>query len=157
MKVLFILLFFLCEKDKPTNFTNCHFRFIDTFRCTWGGRWFAWSKVGVVQKILRRLGKDLWFQYKIAPQNKKFVKERIIKYWLKSHKNDHFTTCHLGFIDAFRRRKMICLIKSRGCSKFFNYICDFNIKSRLRIVSQKTRNKNFVKHDQHPHRLEVLE
>ena len=47
---------------------------------------FAWSKVGLVQKILKRLGKVAWFQYKTAPkknkgvsqknQNKNFVKKR---------------------------------------------------------------------------------
>ena len=52
---------------------------------------FAWSKVGLVQKILRSLGKVAWFQYKIGPQknkgfshrnqNKNFVKKTITKYF----------------------------------------------------------------------------
>jgi hypothetical protein len=50
---------------------------------------FAWSKVGLVKKILKRLGKVGWFQYKTTPQknkgvsqknqNKKFIKKRITK------------------------------------------------------------------------------
>ena len=52
---------------------------------------FAWSKVGLVQKILKSLGKVAWFQYKTEPQknkgvsqknqNKNFVKKRIAKYF----------------------------------------------------------------------------
>ena len=52
---------------------------------------FAWSKVGLVQKILKRLGKVAWFQYKTTPQrnegvsqknqNKNFVKKRITKHF----------------------------------------------------------------------------
>ena len=40
---------------------------------------FAWSKVGLVQKMFKRLGKDEWIQYKTTPQN--FVKKRITKYF----------------------------------------------------------------------------
>ena len=51
---------------------------------------FALSKVGLIQKVLKRLGKLLWFQYKTAPQknksvsqknqNKNLFKKRITKY-----------------------------------------------------------------------------
>ena len=52
---------------------------------------FAWSKVGLVKKILKTLGKVAWFRYKTVPQknkgvsqknkNKTFVKKRIAKYF----------------------------------------------------------------------------
>ena len=52
---------------------------------------FAWSKVGLVKKILKWLGKVAWFQYKTGPQknksvsqkkkNKNFVKKRITQYF----------------------------------------------------------------------------
>ena len=52
---------------------------------------FAWSKVGLVQKIIKRLGKVVWFQYKTGPQknkgvsqknqNNNFNKMRITKYF----------------------------------------------------------------------------
>ena len=52
---------------------------------------FAWSKVGLVQKMLKRLGKVAWFQYKTAPKknkgvsqknkNKNFAKTRITKHF----------------------------------------------------------------------------
>ena len=37
---------------------------------------FAWSKVGLVQKILKRLGNVAWFQYKTAPQKNKGVSQK---------------------------------------------------------------------------------
>ena len=38
---------------------------------------FAWSKVGLVQKILKILGKVAWFQYKTAPQKIKLFHRKI--------------------------------------------------------------------------------
>ena len=44
---------------------------------------FAWSKVGLVQKILKRLGKVAWFQYKTVPQKKVFQRKIKTKISLK--------------------------------------------------------------------------
>ena len=63
---------------------------------------FAWSKVGLVQKILKRLGKFAWYQYKTAPekkgvsqknQNKNFVKKRITKYFGGSDPMNELLIC----------------------------------------------------------------
>ena len=75
--------------SEPLEYFVIHeFLFLRNFVCF---AFFAWSKVGFLKKIFKRLGKVAWFQYKVGPQKtkgvsqknkiKNFVKKRITKYF----------------------------------------------------------------------------
>ena len=95
---------------------------------------FAWSKIGLVKKILKRLGKAAWFQYKTVPQknkdvsqknqNKNFVKKRITKYFGGSDPMNELMTWYSFNLSSFftnLRNLKTAINKCKTCLEGFQY------------------------------------